>query len=63
MKPSTKGGDQVTRRRKTALKNLETRLAKGMKMTRSGEVELTDNDVNRMKREMDTLKSRLHLGN
>ena len=50
MKPSTKGGDQVTRRRKTALENPETRLAKGMKMTRSGEVALTDNDVNRMKR-------------
>ena len=51
---------QQTARRASALKRLQAQLKLGKKRTKSGElVKLTDKDVNRIEKEINTLKTRI----
>ena len=64
MKKSKKGyfdGVAVKARRKGVLLRLEAQLKSGVKNTKEGEVPLTDQDIKRINKEMQTLKERLGL--
>ena len=46
-------------RRRGVIERLEKQLKSGIKTTKNGDISLTDSDVNRIKRELETLKVRL----
>jgi len=62
MKPQTKGGEILKRKRKSALDRLENQLASGVKkskLTYIAVTELTESDIKRINQEILTLKSRI----
>jgi len=59
MKPKTKGGQILLKRRKGALKRLEEQLELGHKNTKTGMEPLDDHDVIRISKEMEVLKTRV----
>lgn len=46
-------------RQKSALYRLREQLKRGVKSTKDGEVELSEKDTNRIKKEIEILKSRI----
>lgn len=62
MKPKIKGGEILRNRRKSALSRLEKQLLTGMKPVKGSSVvqeELTEADIKRIKKEIETLKTRI----
>ena len=69
MKPKTKGGEILKNRRKSALARLEEQLKLGMKplknyyceegFQKTPFVSLTESDIKRINKEIETLKSRI----